>query len=247
MLRSFDERTGRRGDFSPPGMDKSKNANNKQPLNRKNRRKTMSAFKVRKGKMEDLQAAYHICLKTGNHGADGERMYQDDPDALGRIFVGPYLAFEPEHSLILEDNEGICGYAFAAFDSKGFYERYEKEWRPKLCAEFPMSEADQTQWTPVQLVHSWYHEPDYHCPEPYEQYPSHLHIDFLERARGHGFGRALMEDLMRQLKQEGSPGVHLGVSIRNTPALGFYPKLGFKELDRVGGPDDGCIYLGKKL
>ena len=160
------------------------------PATRKNRRKTMSAFKVRKGKMEDLQAAYHICLKTGNHGADGERMYQDDPDALGRIFVGPYLAFEPEHSLILEDNEGICGYAFAAFDSKGFYERYEKEWRPKLCAEFPMPEADQTQWTPVQQVHSWYHEPDYHCPEPYEQYPSHLHIDFLERARGHGFGRA---------------------------------------------------------
>ena len=121
MLRSFDKRIGRQGDLSPRGMDKSKNANNKQPFNRKNRRKTMSAFKVRQGKMEDLQAAHYICLKTGNHGADGERMYQDDPDALGRIFVGPYLAFEPEHSLMLEDNEGICGYAFAAFDSKGFY------------------------------------------------------------------------------------------------------------------------------
>ena len=47
------------------------------------------------------------------------------PDALGRIFVGPYLAFEPELSLILEDEEGICGYALGAFDSRAFYARYD--------------------------------------------------------------------------------------------------------------------------
>lgn len=197
--------------------------------------------------MADLKEAYYICLKTGDHGGDGAILYQDDPDALGRIFVGPYLAFEPEHSLLLEDHEGVCGYAFAAFDSKAFYDRYEKEWRPKLCAEFPLPEGEKTDWSPSQEVHSWYHAPDYYCPEPYGHYPSHLHIDFLERARGHGFGRHLMEELMRQLKQKGSPGAHLGVGIRNTRALGFYLKLGFKELVRVGGPVDGCIYLGKKL
>ena len=207
----------------------------------------MSAFQIRQGSIIDLKEAYYICLKTGDHGADGESLYQDDPDALGRIFVGPYLAFEPEHSLLVQDREGVCGYAFAAFDSKAFYERYEHEWRPKLCMEFPMPKGNKTDWSLSQEVHSWYHEPDYYCPEPYEEYPSHLHIDFLERARGHGLGRQLMEELMRQLKQKGSPGAHLGVSIRNTPALGFYLKLGFKELVRVGGSDDGCIYLGKKL
>ena len=35
-------------------------------------------------------------------------------DALGRLFVGPYLAFEPELSLVLEDARGICGYALGA-------------------------------------------------------------------------------------------------------------------------------------
>ncbi|MDA0751895.1 MAG: GNAT family N-acetyltransferase [Verrucomicrobia bacterium] len=207
----------------------------------------MSAFKIRQGSMEDLQAAYYICLKTGDHGADGEALYRDDPDALGRIFVGPYLAFEPELSLMLEDDQGVCGYAFASFDSKQFYDRYEREWRPKLCAKFPNPDGDPKTWTHSQEVHSWYHDPDYYCPEPYDQYPSHLHIDFLDRARGHGFGRRMMEDLMQQLKKMGSPGAHLGVSMRNTKAFGFYHALGFEELARVGEPGEGCVYLGKRL
>ena len=156
------------------------------------RHSRMTAFKIRQGNIDDLPAAYYVCLKTGDHGADGEVLYQEDPDALGRIFVGPYLALEPELSLILEDAEGICGYAFAALDSRSFYDRYEREWRPGLCADFPMPGGEQESWTPTQEVHSWYHAPDYYCPEPYDLYPSHLHIDFLLRARGHGFGRQMM-------------------------------------------------------
>ncbi|MDG1890159.1 MAG: GNAT family N-acetyltransferase [Verrucomicrobiota bacterium] len=207
----------------------------------------MSAFKIREGSMEDLQAAYHVCLKTGNHGADGEALYTGDPDALARIFVGPYLAFEPELSLMLEDANGVCGYALAALDSRTFYDRYECEWRPGLCRSFPMPQGAREDWTPSQEVHSWYHAPDYHCPEPYAAYPSHLHIDFLEHARGQGQGRRMMEALMEKLREKQSPGVHLGVSMRNKPALGFYQQLGFQELARVGAPDDGCIYLGKTL
>ena len=67
-----------------------------------------------------------MCLKTGDHGRDGESVYRDDPDALGRIYVGPYLMFEQELSLILEDDEGICGYALGAFDSRVFYDRYKR-------------------------------------------------------------------------------------------------------------------------
>src|SRR5688572_25976256 len=89
---------------------------------------------VRPARATDLPDAYRVCLATGNHGDDGEPLYRDDPDALGRIFVGPYLAFEPELGLVLEDAAGICGYALGAFDSRAFYARYEAEWRPNLCA-----------------------------------------------------------------------------------------------------------------
>jgi len=97
----------------------------------------MNDFIIRPARPGDQADAYYVCLKTGDFGKDGEPFYREDPDALGRIFVGPYLAYEPEMSLILEDGQGVCGYALGAFDSRAFYDRYEKEWRPGLCRQFP--------------------------------------------------------------------------------------------------------------
>jgi ribosomal protein S18 acetylase RimI-like enzyme len=207
----------------------------------------MSGCKIRLARTEDQAGAYYVCLKTGDHGKDGEPFYREDPDALGRIFVGPYFAFEPELSFILEDEQGICGYALGAFDSRSFYARYEGEWRPHLCAQFPEPKGERSKWTRLQHVHSWYHHPDYFCPEPYESHPSHLHIDLLERARGRGFGRRMLEQVTDKLRERGSPGAHLGVSGLNTLAFGFYQRLGFRELVRLGSGADRVIYMGKSL
>ncbi len=204
----------------------------------------MSDCNIRPARPGDEAGAYYVCLKTGNFGQDGEPFYREDPDALGRIFVGPYLAYEPELSLILEDAEGICGYALAARDSHAFYDRYEREWRPTLCAQFPEPAGDSRQWTRAQQIHYLYYHPDYYCPEPYAQYPAHMHIDLLARAQGRGYGRRMMEQIMDKLRALGLPGGHLGVSMLNTPAFGFYQRLGFKELVRVGEGADGCIYMG---
>jgi ribosomal protein S18 acetylase RimI-like enzyme len=207
----------------------------------------MNECRIRRGRIEDTPGAYQVCVKTANHGADAEASFREDPEALGRIFVGPYLAFEPELSLILEDAEGICGYAFGALDSHAFYARYEAEWRPTLCSRFPAPQGDPTRWTRVQQVHDCYYHPDYFCPEPYAAWPSHLHIDLLPRAQGRGYGRRMMEQVMEELRQRGSPGAHLGLSSGNTRAFGFYQRLGFRELCRVGSGADGSIYMGKAL
>lgn len=207
----------------------------------------MSEFVIRPARPGDEAGAYHVCLKTGNFGKDGEPFYRDDPDALGRIFVGPYLAFEPEYALILERGGRVCGYALGSLDSHAFYDRYEREWRPKLAAEFPEPTGDPSGWTRAQQIHFLYHHPDYYCPEPYAEFPSHLHIDLLEEAQGRGFGRRMMEQVMQKLRAKGSPGAHLGVSMVNEPAFGFYQRLGFRELVRVGEGTNGCIYMGRSL
>jgi ribosomal protein S18 acetylase RimI-like enzyme len=207
----------------------------------------MNSCTIRPAQPGDKAGAYLVCVKTGNFGKDASSSFEEDPDALGRIFVGPYLEFEPSFSLILEDGEGICGYALGAVDSKQFYSRFEKEWRPDLCARFPEPAGDPGQWTRVQQVHSWYHHPDYFCPEPYESYPSHLHIDLLERAQGRGYGRRLLEQVMDQMRGRGSPGAHLGVSVGNRNAFGFYQRIGFQVLTYAGPENDRCIYMGKKF
>jgi len=202
---------------------------------------------VRLARPADRDAAYHVCLKTGDHGRDGEPYYGDDPDALGRLFVGPYLAFEPASSLILEDSHGVCGYALGALDSRAFYARYDAEWRPHLCARYPEPAGDPGQWTRVEQVHAWYHHPDYFCPEPYEAYPSHLHIDLLPRVQGRGHGRRMIERLLALLRAHRSPGVHLGMWASNDRARAFYQKLGFAELTRLGTGGDATLYMGRRL
>lgn len=205
----------------------------------------MDNFLIRPAVADDLKAAYYICLKTGDYGNDGEPYYKEDPDALARIFVGPYFAYEPECAFVLEDPEGVCGYVLGALDSKEFYARYDSEWRLDLCRTFPAPQGDPGSWSRTQKVYSWYHQADYTMPEPYQQYPSHLHVDLLERAQGKGLGRTMMETLMEKLREKGSAGVHLGVSAVNERAVLFYAKLGFIQLMQQGEGLDKCLYLGK--
>ncbi|MBI5770036.1 MAG: GNAT family N-acetyltransferase, partial [Verrucomicrobia bacterium] len=207
----------------------------------------MSRFTLRPVRSGDEAGAYYVCLKTGDNGGDGEPFYRDDPDALGRIYVGPYLKFEPELGVILEDEQGICGYSLGAFDSKAFFARYEAGWRPAVAARFPAPSGDPARWTRVQQIHHLYHHPENFIPEPYAEFPSHLHIDLLPRAQGHGLGRRMLEQVMENLRRRGSPGAHLGVSTRNPRAIAFYGHLGFHELVRVGPADDGCLYLAKRF
>lgn len=205
------------------------------------------ACRIRLAGAGDVSASDYVCLKTGDSGDDGEPFFGADPDALGRIFVEPYLAFEPGLSLVLEDDEGVCGYALGALDSRAFYARYEAEWRPALCERFPMPTGEPASWTRLQEVYSWYHQPDYFCPEPYHAFPSHLHIDLLPRAQGRGDGRRMLERLFQLLREHGSPGVHLGVRPLNTRAHGFYQRLGFRELMRMGSGNDASVYMGLDL
>jgi GNAT superfamily N-acetyltransferase len=138
-------------------------------------------------------------------------------------------------------------YALGAFDSRTFYARYEAEWRPGLCARFPAPDGDSARWTPAQEVYQRYHRPDYFCPDPYDAYPSHVHVDLLPRAQGQGHGRRMLEQVMATLRGRGSPGAHLGVSLLNRRAQDFYRHLGFRELHRTGLGKDGCVYMGMPL
>jgi ribosomal protein S18 acetylase RimI-like enzyme len=203
--------------------------------------------KVRNYRPGDEGSAYFVCLKTGNQGDDGEPFYREDPDALGRIFVGPYLRFEPDLALMLEDEKGVCGYALGALDSRTFYDRYEKEWRPELCARFPAPAGDPSSWTRVEAIHHLYHHPDYFCPDPYEDYPAHLHIDLIARAHRHGHGTQMMNQVIDRLRVKGAPGVHLGMAASNDRAHSFYIKLGFVDLCQRGEGDDETVYMGKRL
>ena len=209
-------------------------------------RPSAATFTIRPARPEDRSAAYRVCLETGDEGRDGTPYYRDDPDALPRIFVGPYVAFAPDLAWVVEDDEGVCGYCLGVADSAAFYDAFERHWRPELVARFPAPIGDPATWTRAQQIHHLYHHPDHLIPGPPGHYPAHVHIDLLPRAQRRGLGKKMMGILLDDLRRRGLPGVHLGVGTGNGRAQTFYRKLGFTELCRVGGAD-GCTFMGLRL
>lgn len=199
-------------------------------------------FVIRQAEPRDRAAAYTVCLRTGDSGRDATHLH-DDPDALGHVYVGAYLAFAPELAFVLEDRAGVCGYALGALDSREFYTRYVEEWLPPLRATRADPAGDPAGWTRDQQVWRLYHHPEIFLPDAYAEFPAHLHIDLLAHAQGRGQGRAMMQVLLAALAQRGAPGTHLAMASDNHRAAHFYAKLGFHELARTAD----TLYLGKNL
>jgi len=74
-------------------------------------------------------------------------------------------------------------------------------------------------------------------------YPAHLHMDLLDRARGRGVGRMLMDRLLTELHARGVSAVHLGADPANDTAIGFYGHLGFSVLERLSD----VVWMGLRL
>jgi GNAT superfamily N-acetyltransferase len=201
------------------------------------------SLSIRPYQPEDHDALYEICLVTGDSGQDASNLYAD-PMLLGHVYCGPYLKLAPELAFTLEDQHGPCGYVIGALNTPDFEARLEREWWPALRLRYPdPSRKPRESWSRDERVINLFFHPHTEPEAITTPYPSHLHIDLLPRAQGHGMGGKLMQTLFQALRAQGSTGVHLGVGDRNANAIGFYTHIGFQELTRV----PGAIFMGLKL
>jgi ribosomal protein S18 acetylase RimI-like enzyme len=182
---------------------------------------------IRAASMRDLPGAYRVGLLTGDAGRDASAIYRN-PELLGHVFVGPYVVGQPDLALVVADDAGIAGYLLAAADTRAFEAWAEEHWWPPLRDQYPLK-ADGSPES--ELIELFYRAP-FADDSVVVPFPSHLHIDLLERVRGQGFARQLIERLLEELRRRDSPGVHLDVDIANANAIAFYRHLGFDELER---------------
>jgi GNAT superfamily N-acetyltransferase len=172
----------------------------------------------------DLASIYSVCLRTGDAGDDASDLY-DDPQLLGHVYAGPYLAYEPDLAFVAEHATGVTGYVLGARDVSALADRLERDWWPALRRRYPIDDISNPH---DRLLVERIHHP---VPPPpiAAEHPSELHVDLLPAAQGTGAGRRLIETLLAALRDTGSPGVHFGVDPRNSQARGFYRHLGFDE------------------
>ena len=161
-----------------------------------------------------------------------------DPNLPGHVWAGAYVTLEPEHAVVLVDDDDVpIGYVIGALDSRSFEARCEREWWPSLRKQYPLRSGETDR---DRLEIGFIHAPPLAAGEVVVDFPSHLHIDLLPEAQGQGAGRRLIETLTASLAADGSPGVHLGVAVRNENARAFYERVGFTEFART---DDTVTFV----
>ena len=194
---------------------------------------------MRAGTVHDLPGAYRVCLLTAAAGGDASARH-GDPDLLGHVWAGPYLAFPDAVSRVIHDERGVAGYCLAVPDTASFEQWVERVWLPPLQARYPLGSG--TTPDDAALVERLHHQPRTDAAL-LATHPAHLHVDLLPRLQGHGWGRRVMQAVLDDLAKAGAVGVHLGVDEANTPAQAFYERLGFTEL--TASP--GARWYGKPL
>lgn len=174
----------------------------------------------------DLPHLYEICLKTGDSGKDASRIFRD-PLLIGHLYAAPYAVFHPELTLILTSDDLPIGYIIGTNNSENFYEVTEKHWFKSLREKYPLPNDNDTSADAriIRLLHKG-HRPR----KELLNYPAHLHIDILPIGQGKGMGKQMVELFIKKLKELNAAGVHLEVGKRNSSAILFYEKIGFKKI-----------------
>jgi len=180
---------------------------------------------IRPAEPGDLDDLYDICLRTGDAGQDASGSLTDHR-LLGHLFVAPYAVLEPELAFVAVDAEGVAGYVVGTADSRAFEAKLEADWYPALRERYPDGSGEGFDAMLVAL----FHHPMRADDAVVAGHPAHLHIDLLPRLQGTGIGPRLMATMHDACRARGAAGMHLGVSQRNTRALGFYRHLGYVTL-----------------
>lgn len=182
---------------------------------------------IRPFKPEDIDGLYAVSLATGHEGRDASSFYRDGR-LVGHLYSAPYALLEPGLALVVEDAEGIAGFAVGTSDTVGWFERLEREWWPALREVYPdPGPAALPEWTADKRRAFMIHHP---VPTPRAisaSYPAHLHLNLAPRLQGKGVGAALVLRWFEALSKRGSGPIHIGTNRANAGAIRFWARQGF--------------------
>ncbi|XP_050397584.1 protein O-GlcNAcase isoform X1 [Patella vulgata] len=195
----------------------------------------------------DERSVYNICLKTCDDGMDGTEVFPENLDLIGDRYLGQFINVSPEYCFVVEDDEGVCGYALAALDSKTLYQKSNMEWKPAMCDKYP--KPNKEEMTPADEVIQSFHSDPARVPETmYSMAPSVIRLDILpNRINDVSVAKRLLACALSGLKTNGSAGVHCELNIGDKYMLDFYGKLGFFPLAGPESASEDVVYLGRLL
>ncbi|XP_071171502.1 protein O-GlcNAcase-like [Mytilus edulis] len=195
----------------------------------------------------DEAAVYNICLKTCDDGLDGTEVFPGYPDLIGDRIVGSTVSQSSEYCFVVEDDEGICGYACAALDTKVLQQKSALSWMPAMREKYPRTIKGEQ--SPADEVISSFHGEQHFVPESvHNLYPACIRIDFIPpRVVDHSVPKRLLACAMAALKTNGATGIHVEMNIGDKSMIDHYQRLGFTQLTVPDIKSEDVVYLGRMI
>ncbi|KAJ7638976.1 acyl-CoA N-acyltransferase [Roridomyces roridus] len=186
---------------------------------------------IRKATEADGPSLSVICLLTADAGNSAEHLH-DYGELPGLVYAVPYIKLPNTWAFVLVDGSAVVGYIVGSQDTRAYEDYAQKHWWPVQAEKYPPERAQRPDDKKYAMLLRNMHTAE----EPNISFsPAHLHINMLEEYRGKGWGRRMINTAVEYLKEQGLPGVWLGMDPRNVDARKFYERLGFVGIE--GSPE----------
>ncbi|KAJ8418105.1 hypothetical protein AAFF_G00138140 [Aldrovandia affinis] len=208
---------------------------------------TSKIYSIRPYFPKDEPSIYKICKEMYNEGLEGLPFSEQESDLIGDRLVGGFLTLSPDYGFVLEDEEGICGYALGTVDVKPFVKKCKMSWIPSMQEKYnkPDCEKDLSEAEKMMLS---FHEEEEGLPESFlSNFPSLIKVDIHAKVTDPSVAKSMMGCLLSSLKANGSHGAFCEVRQMDKRMLDFYSKLGCFEVAKMEGFPKDVIIMGRSL
>lgn len=167
---------------------------------------------IRKAEIGDLERVEYICRMT----ADEESVNDEKAGKITSLMYSTYyIEEETDNCFVLVDNGVVVGYIISSVNPLKLNKRYKEKYIKQI------EKIDKKSALMARGI-----------PMPYLLlrfiYPAHLHINLLPDYQSKGYGTKMINILLSELREKGVKSVMLLANAKNTGAIKFYKRNGFK-------------------
>ncbi|XP_062430545.1 protein O-GlcNAcase-like [Rhea pennata] len=199
----------------------------------------------------DQGELYRMCRESLDCDPCVAEVLSAYPDLLGDRLLGSFLSLSPEYTFVLEDEDGLCGYAAGALCAEGFLQQRDGSWLPAMRHKYPQELGTGSPMLGEDVLQEallFFHAEALPVPLPIlRRFSSLVQLGTAPRVLDTGASRSLALCLLSALRAHGSQGVFCQVSAADRQQLSFYSKLGFIALPVAWGSFPGARLLGRLL
>ncbi|KAG7248709.1 hypothetical protein CRUP_007052, partial [Coryphaenoides rupestris] len=128
-----------------------------------------------------------------SEGMEEEVPFSDqDSDLIGDRLVGGILSLSPDYGFVLEDEEGICGYAIGTEDVKPFVKKCKLSWIPFMQEKYHKPDHEKELSDAEKMMLS-FHEEEEGLPESFlSNFPSLIKVDIHAKVTDPSVAKSMM-------------------------------------------------------